>query len=365
MKKILCAALAAIMLLSVTACGEDYEEAPLTDAEARSVLEMSSGDGHYTLNYALYRSLFYSLRDGVDGGDHTVWTGSDSGKYISEINALILAKAANIFAVFEAAERAGIDPYSKEIDEEVLACVRADIEGGYVGDYLVQGLGSYDAYISSLAESHISDYANRLLYRYSIVWEHLTEYYIGNIGEVPAADTVLGAISYTREDVENFYFGDDCRHIRLAFMNSTFADLEYALDVRARLMRQATNDGIVNTIMNYCGAEAIASEAENGVCVGRYSLDPYFSALTASVFSLSGERDVGEVIQISDVAVSGFYIAVGAEKSAEYLDQHYEEVARVYAEDQLGRIISGICDELLSGAGADISAFAADAIAEA
>ena len=76
MKKIIAFLLSLIILAGLTACsGGGYEPVPSTDEEARVVMTLECDGKSYDVKYELYRALFLSHRDELDGGDRELWSG--------------------------------------------------------------------------------------------------------------------------------------------------------------------------------------------------------------------------------------------------------------------------------------------------
>ena len=81
----------ALSILSLASCTKNkYAPVESTAEEKKVVMTLSIDSDKYEVKYELYRALFLALRDEVDGGDRSVWSGENKAEYIEKIDALII-----------------------------------------------------------------------------------------------------------------------------------------------------------------------------------------------------------------------------------------------------------------------------------
>ena len=180
MKKIICLILIIISLFSLGACSDsEFPPVESTDEEARVLMTVRYEKEEYEIRYELYRSLFLNFKTEYDGGDSSFWNRPESAEAKEKINGTIVNFCKDIFAVLHLAKSIGFDPYSKEADKLVEEYISASVNGnsdiaeGYGGDY--------DAYLESLREMNLNYSVQTLLYRYSIAYDKIVEYYAGSM----------------------------------------------------------------------------------------------------------------------------------------------------------------------------------------
>lgn len=346
MKKILAILLIAVMLLSLAACSEpEYEPVPSTEEEAEVVMTLELDGKSYDVKYELYRAFFLTYKDEVTGGNDTLLSGDGSALYIAEINELVLDRIAAIYSVFAVCERIGYDLYSKSVDKLIDKHIRESIEGGSGA----VGYGSYEKYLEALTAMNLNYSVQTLLYRYAIGLDAIDNHYIGTFSADDIGDTiVIGELTYTREDVLDYYFSDAClRMLRAHIQHDAYYDpMEYAATVKERMEEAALigESSVASVIIN-TGLTA-PTEVQRGYVIGRYSLDPlYYEELTDAAFEL----DVGEVsdpIIIHNGNDKIIFIVYNAQKSNEHFDECYSEIAYVYLTDSVGKIMDEVKNSL-------------------
>ena len=343
MKKILTLILITALCLSLVACGNKYKPVESTAEERQTMYTMSIEGEKYEVAYELYRAFFLQYKAKVDGGDESVWTGDDKAAYISEIDEIIFSRIADVYAVFHACKKVGIDIYSKVVEETIEDYITVSIEGGSIDDMTFAGFdGDYDAYLAHLKASYMNYSVQVLLYRYSIAYLLLEDYY---------ADKVTGEdnVSYTREDVRAYYDSDECVRVLEAFLSTTTkTDKLINTPSRAQRLRdgvaQQSNEWDAGTYMisNTLSGEGL----RDGMVIGKYSLDPaYYSSLTEAAFAL-GIGETSEVIEIVTGLSNGYYILYRAEKSAEHFEKCYEEIEASYILNLIGGEVSAAAEAL-------------------
>ncbi len=344
MKKIIPLIIILSMCLSLFACSDEYEPVESTAEEQRVMYTMTIDGEKYEVAYELYRALFLQYRSKVDGGDTSVWSGEKKDEYIAAIDEIIFSRTADIYAVFHLCGKVGIDIYSDVVEDTISDYIKVSVEGGSIDGMEIVGYGGdYDAYLAHLKAAYMNYSVQTLLYRYSIAYLLLEEYY---------ADKVTGedSVSYTREDVKAYYDGDECVRVLEAFLSTaTETDRLINTPERARRLRdgvaQQSNEYDVGTYMisNTLSGESL----RDGMVIGKYSLDPaYYADLTASAFSLS-VGETSEVIEVITGKSNGYYVLYRAEKSDEHFETCYDEIEASYILNLIGGDVSRTAGTLI------------------
>lgn len=355
MKKTVCLILVLTMaLLSLASCGNKYKPQKSSAEESSTVFVLSAGDNEYEVKYELYRWLFLTHRDSIDGGDRSVWEGPEKDAYIARINAKILSYATEIFAAFEMCERIGYNLYSSEVEDKIYEYIRISVEGGTVEGGYYPGCGSYDEYLALLRKNYMNYAVQELLFRYAIAIEAIDEYFIGTIDQddIDSGNVSVGSITYTKEDVEAFYFGENSVRVLRHFIQDGIREdtAAYADLVRDRILSASYlgHDEVVNTIMGNSNL-ASASDVRNGFVIGRYNLEEaYYGEMTDYAFALS-DGDVSPAFLVNDGETSGYYILYRAEKTAEHFEECYGSVLYVFLKDKVGEKLHQVKGELNDG----------------
>ncbi len=349
MKRIIAIILLTVMIIPIlTSCKSSevtYDPVPSTEEEARVIMTLTYNGRTYDVKYELYRALFLNLKDEVSGGDDSVWTGDRKDEYIEKINSLIIARITHIYLVFALCDEIGYNLYSPIVDVTVKKYIKASVEGSES----LTGHGSYSAYLEALKKMNLNYSVQDLLLRYSIGQTMLDAVYLGAYNPETIGDTVtFDGVTYTREQILEFYFSDDCIRTLRAEINP---DAHYNPDERAETVRlnmvdaATRGEGAVALVIIGSSATA-ASEVENGYLLTRYTLDSlYFSELTDKSFALSiGE--VSEPIKIQGDNENTIYIVYRAEKSFEHFNNCYSDVVTVFLADALGKMTEGVSSDL-------------------
>ena len=338
MKKIIPIIIVLSLCLSLFACGSKYKPVESTQEEKRVMYTMSIDGERYEVKYELYRALFLQYKSKIDGGNASVWSGEEKDKYISAINEIIFNRISDVYAVFHLCKEVGIDVYSKVVEDTISDYIKVSVEGGSIDNMQIAGFGGdYDAYLAHLKAEYMNYSVQVLLYRYSIAYLMLEDYY---------ADKVSGedSVSYTREDVKAYYDSDECVKVLEAFLSTTtptdklINTIERAKKLRDGIAQQSDEYDVgTYMIANTLSAEGL----RDGMVIGKYSLDPaYYADLTAAAFSLR-VGDTSEVIEVITGASNGYYILYRAEKSEEHFDKCYEEIEASYILNLIGKDVAG------------------------
>ncbi len=340
---ILIVAISLSTLLLLTSCKEkSYKPVESTAEEKRVVMTLEADGKSYEVKYELYRALFLSLSEQVDGGDKSVWQGENKDEYIKKIDALILERVAGIYSTFAVCEKIGIDVYSKEFDESVKEYIRLSVDGGYVNSIKINGFGGdYDKYLEHIKSRNLNCSVVDLMLRWSFALEKIETYYAGNINSSEfLPDAVLGAIKYTKEDIQAFYDSEDCVRIVKVFLNSNFTPTR-AKEIRDKMNEKGSKEDIVNYAMQFT-----TTGLDDGI-IGMHSLNSlYYSELTKTAFSLS-VFEVSEPIEVITAKEDGHYIMYRAIKELSHFEECYEDIVKVYLQNEIGKILNDCEKKLL------------------
>lgn len=334
---------ASLSLMLLTSCQSPYKPVDSTDEERRVMMTLSVSGSEYTVKYELYRALFLALRESVDGGDLALWSGPDKDAYIEKIDALILERAAAVYSVFEECRAAGINLYSADVDNTVNQYITASVEGGYIGDYRIEGAGSYEKYLDDLRAAGLNYSVQDLIYRYTIGLILLDNHYKGDINK-----GTLGSIKYTREDVKEFYDGDGSVRIIRPFFKSTYFEKSRVEEIRSDAAAKRTESEFASFVTGYTTVGG--SDIKNGLLIGRYSLDRLvYTELVDTAFELA-VGEVSPVLTVSGTAEDGYCFFYRAEKSDKHFNACYDSIVDAYLENEIGRRLSDISSALTSSA---------------
>lgn len=339
MKKICFRLLSCLLLfclcLPLFSCG-GYRAVKSSKEEARTVVLLGDDE----LRYELFYALFFTVKEELDGGDDSLWSGEGGAALWQEAQSRILASAADIYATFAVCLAHGIDPYGDEIDDEVDSRVTADIDGGIVKGNEIEGYGSKKAYLAALAEMHLNDSVNRLLNRWDICLSLLYDRMITGLDD--------GKNTASEEEVATFFASDDCAHITMAYYsteNILYLGLEKIATVRAELAAAADYE-TVRDILIRTPPILGNDELENGFYISRYNASgSRYDVLSDAAFSLS-DLEVSGVLDADD----GKYIVIGLAKhtlNSDYYTKHFESIYTLCLENRLYKEISDKTNELL------------------
>ena len=349
MKKITVFALILSFMLALTSCGEEkYPPKESSALESQVVMTISLDDKKYEVKYELYRALFLNLRESVDGGDRSVWSGENKAEYIEKIDALIKKRVTDIYSVLHIADKVGIDVYSKDFDKAVNEYIKVSVEGGYYGNQIIEGFdGDYEKYLESLKEMNLNYAVSDLLLRYSLASEKVFEYYAGYEGEF-LEELVQGKLEYTREDVQSFYNSDGCVRVMRAYLPKAYFSKARAQEIRDTIVEKA-NYGDEDVAKYIIGTTSTAaSEITDGEIIGRHNLDEvYYSELEAAAFALA-YFEVSEVIEVSSANEDGYVILYKTVKTDAHFDKCYDYVKSVYVQNEVGKIIDTAAEGMLA-----------------
>ncbi len=346
MKKILSLLLIAASVFTLASCTK-YKPVKSTKEEKRVIMTMSFGGEEYELRYELYRALFLNHKSEVDGGDPSVWSGADKEKYINEINSMIKADAAKIFAAFYISDvGVGFDVYSGKADKLVEEYIEESIDG-------VPGFDSYEAYLEHLKKINMNYSVQDLMYRYYIALDKIAEFYGGAPDDPTTKDdeTVNPEFDAPADKVREFYYSESFKRVLYAyFSESSEKDPE---DVRA-MMESAKADG-ADAVRQIIGGHTATpgNDIETGIFISKNTFNnPLNEEISDLAFSLS-DGDVSEVLHITktgESALDGKYILFAAEKSEEDFERFYYQIKDAYISDLIASFINSHVAELKASA---------------
>ncbi len=347
MKKLFFVFLVISLCLSLFACGGKYPAVESTSEELRTVFTLSHGSDKYEVKYELYRALFTSLKESIDGGDNSVWTGDKKDEYIEKINEKIIDYAAEIYSVFSLCKSAGIDVYSNSFENKIDEYIEASVDGGIVNGLIFMGFeGDYDKYLESLAKDGVNYSVQRLLLRYSLAVDAIHEYYVGE-DLTDGAD--FGEIRYTENDIYDFYYSDECVRVIYAFLSKDAYTRKRAEEVRDVIASKDGDDAVASYVIGHT-TTLIASDVKFGLLIAKNNLDArYFSEITESAFSLS-MRETSPVFELNTGSEDGYVILYRTDKSDSYFENKYQNIIEVYIENEFGKILIDAKTDFINGA---------------
>ena len=352
MKRIICLILLIILsLMNFASCG-GYDPVPSTEEEMQVVMTLALDGEEYEVKYELYRALFLTYKETVDGGDESVWSGDKKNEYIAAIHDMIVARITDIYATLHHAKAIGINMYSKSIDSKIEEYIKISIEGGTYGDETTPGYESYDAYLAALAKIGINYSVQELIFRYSIALDMIAEHYLGTPKEDLLGNVSYdgGALKYTREDVESFYFSDDSVRYISAFVQSEYANAKKRAEALHERMKEHEGDDKAVSIEIYSSSISSDADLNAGTVIGRYVLDgENYGGLTDAAFATPVGR-VSDIVEATLGEAAGFFILYPIDKSSQHFESCYDYIAAVYAENEIGKLLTNTQNRLTQSA---------------
>ena len=351
MKKILCILLVIASLLSLASCGDSYEPIESTEEEARVIMTLSFEGETYEVRYELYRTMFLTYRDAVDGGNRDVWSGGDSALYEEKVHEMIVKRVTDIYAAFHLCKKIGIDLYSNEVEKEIKEYIKAGVEGGVYEGEAIGGYKSYDDYLDALAKRGFNYSVQELVLRYGIAIDRITAYYAGTVENEALDDTPTGgALSYTKEIVKDFYNGSDSVRVMSAFVQSNYdGALERAEGLREKMLAAAGDDKQVALVILQ-NSISLNEDVERGEVIGRHSLDEEnYGAITEAAFG-TPVGGVSNIVKIDAGDEPGYYIFYVLEKNDEHFNDSYEDISSVFIENSIGALLFDVQSALIESA---------------
>ena len=317
--------LSALLLLSLTACGENYELRESSKKEATPVLTL----GEDTVSFEVLYTFFLNQCDNIPSFTAAYFDGAEGGaRFTATLNAAI-AEISEIYALFAACRAVGIDPYSEDVEETILEYLKITVEGGTMGENELYGFDSYDDYLDYIKEKfHMNDAVNRLMLRYAICEDLLMDYY----------ETTY---PYTDADVAAYFESNNC--VRIIWVSRTHDAMMQSKEQNLVMMNSARNKLIEG---NHNGAIQYSLEPATDFYMGRYTLDDaYYSELIDLAFTM----DVGEVSEVLDLGVEGFFVIKRLAKEDAHLQERNKSITEIFLYDlQMANILE-VSAELMQG----------------
>lgn len=346
MKKILSVILILTVILSAVSCSDaKYEPIPSTEEESRVLMAFNFEGEEYELKYELYRALFLNHSRNYDGGDASFWSTDAANKAKEEINKKIVDLALDIFSVLHLSKKIGYDPYSNDAEEKINEYIVQSVDGS---ETVVGFGGDYDAYLKYLRDMNLNYSVQVLLYRYSIAYDKVIEYYRGSASaDAPNPDMQDGALEYKKSDVENFYNGNDSVRISIIVF-SEYMTLDKVKERRDAIVSKSGVEEALNYAVSFAAdtSEDASSDILDGVVIGKNSMDSnYYSEVIDQAFSL----EIGEfspVISVSTAKSTEYWVICKREKTSGYLSDNFDDIKDAYVSDRIGEIIANAKDAI-------------------
>lgn len=330
MKKTLARALSlllvlSILLLSLTACGENYKLRESSKKEATPVFKL----GDDTVNFEVLYTFFRNQCERIDGFTNTYFDVAAGPERFRVTLEAAIAEIAEIYAMFALCRSVGIDPYGESVEAAVIDYLKLSVSGGTMGGNELTGFDDYDEYLDYVKDKfYMTDAVNRLMIRYAVCEELLLNYYSLRH-------------PYTDADVAAFFESDDC--IRIIWVSRTQDAATLTADANRKLMENAKAKLISG---DHRGAIQYSLEPTTDFYIGRYTLDDaYYNELIEVAYQL-GENEVSDVL---DLGAEGFFVVKRLAKESNHLSEQHKSITEVYLYDLQTEAILAKAAELLQG----------------
>lgn len=348
-------ALALVMLvLPLVSCSNSPIEP--TDEERQVVMKIRDLE----VTYDLFRYLFLTYKNDIDGGDSSVWSSDKAGDYWSAAVEKITDVLCERYAVFDLAIANGVDIYGESIENAVQKYVDVTVDGntddvyanvardgvdaltyGYyritvaTADNPYEGYGSRRKYRRALEEMYMTDNVLRLLFRQEVC-DALMYYML--------TDEDTGTIPVDNDTVAEFLNGPNYINTLWISIHNVSEDgsdraankaKAEELYARAKALPTteagdaAFRDLIINNTI-YTAADTYMYPNE------------YLESVDEAAFAL----DIGETTEIIEDA-TGFYIIRRIPNDRDYIAEKFDELKSVYLSYAYYAEIEKIKDTLL------------------
>ena len=325
MKKILALLLALVLLFSFAGCkNKKYEPVQSTDEEARVMMRVRYQDSTYEVRYELYRAFYLNLR-----ADYPEGALSDADA--AELEERILNQIYILYATLAMCESLDYDIYGADTESRIEDFITVSVEGGYLGSTYIEGFESYEAYLASLKALNMNYAVQTLIFRYSIAKSLIDEHYRSESGIY--ADV-------TREMVEQFYLGEDTGRYLTLYLPAENFSYERACEISDTLASQSDEDAVFAKMVNYSSLNL--ETLRSGQLITKYNLDPLtYTALTEAALSLS-RGEVSAPVALYNSQNNGYIILYKADKSADHLNENYDQIVEEYVNHKSGEALTEI-----------------------
>lgn len=356
MKKLLALLLTLTILFSLVGCG-GYKAVPSTEEESRTVMTITVNERVYDVKYELYRAFFLTYKAQLLDDEDDLFS-EKADEYIEDINERVIDAISEVYSAFYICENIGVNldsrTYKKRINgyiDDSIAAIQllyTDEEGNSPSDE-----AAYAIYLERLKASYLNYSVSVLLYKYELALEAIDNYYFGSVDyNDPGLSGTLGALEYTKDDIREFYEGEESVKLFVATIASTAtnaAERANALKAKLETAAESGEDAVIDTIIAN-STISVASEIEAGTVIGRHSLDKfYYGEYINAAFAL-GHGEVSDVIEIVDGKNDGFYILYKAEKSDAHFEENYSDIAFSFVTNAVGKIRFTAKESLASSA---------------
>ena len=294
-RSVLALALSAALLLLAVGCG--YSPVKSTEEEREPVLVL---DGAYEVPYELYRFYFLSELS-LSGEDPAALDGAAREALFADLNAKAVEELAAVYAVFSFCKKYGIDYESREFDGYVKDGVISAVEG----DDTYLGYGDHETYLAEIKKAYMNDSVFRFLLRYRYAESALA-----------AQMRDGGHLSAEEATVLEYMRGEECRRASWIYIPYTMLPnyTDASLAEKEAAAKAASDEEFLALTHTVVPDTYTDEQLDTGFYIGRYQLDPYYAALTETVFSL----EVGETSGWIDSG-DGVYLVRRLPKEEGYL----------------------------------------------
>ena len=314
-----------LLLLSLTACGENYEQRESSKKEATPVFTL----GEDTVNFEVLYTFFRNQCDRTEDFTANYFDGANGPERFRDTLNAAIAEIGRIYAMFAVCRSVGIDPFGADVEAAILEYLKLTVEGGTMGENELYGFDSYDEYLDYVEEKfHMNDAVNRLMLRYAVCEDLLVSYY-------------KKSYQYTDADVAAYFASEDCIH--LIWVSRTQNAGMLSREENHSIMERARAKLIEG---KHSSAIQYSLEPSTDFYMGRYTLDDaYYSHLIEVAYSL----DDGETSEVLDLGVEGFFVIKRLPKTDADLNERHDAITDIFLYDLQTERILETAGALLQG----------------
>ncbi len=284
--------LALALLVSLAACG--YSPVKSSDEEREAVLML---DGDTAVPYELYRFYFLSELS-LSGKDPSKLADAEKTALFADLHEKTVEEISLVYAVLKLCKDYEIDTEGRAFDKYVKENVALTIDGA-------GGYGDKDTYLAEIKKLHMNDSVFRFLLRYRYAEQMLAAH---------LRDT--GVLKSDKETVLSYMNSDECVRASWIYIPYEFLDgyTQEMLDAKEKEAKAASDAEFLAKTHEIPPTAYTDAELDIGFYIGKYQLDPYYAALTETVFSLA-MGETSSWIESGD----GKYLVRRLPKDDEYL----------------------------------------------
>lgn len=290
MKRLIAALLALVALTLLTACG-------VKPNDSRVVLKLD-GEKVY---YDYYRYVFMNSKRDMDGGDASYWTRHPEAE--AALRESVMEVLLHYRAVQRLAEKydVSLTKAQKQAIKDDLAAAKAATSGGEA------------AYLASLEEAYMSEYALLYIRELTELWSRLYDYVTDEMnGIIACSDEVLDA-----DIPKNF------RRIRYVYIAKDAEHPEATAAIAEEVSEKAADGADFNGLIEEYGEDPD---------MDRLLADGYYYTLGAideevqKAVELLAEGEIAPVIEVS----YGYYVVQRLGLDDAYVNKNYESFRAQY-----------------------------------